>query len=117
MSGPTRCMFARSIIYSRLPPSLSLSQWCTHCFLCRHFHFHLYPDTSMFSDDFKMFVNGRPHRSADMTMYYSGQAVGKSVSVCMCTPCVCMYVHAYLHRHVFVVKAVMIYYCEAATGR
>ena len=71
----------------------------------------------MFSDDFKMFVNGRPHRSADMTMYYSGQAVGKSASVCMCTPCVCMYVHAYLHRHVFVVKAVMVYYCKAATGR
>ena len=46
----------------------------------------------MFSDDFKMFVNGRPHRSADMTMYYSGQAVGKSASVCMCTPCVRMYV-------------------------
>ena len=64
----------------------------------------------MFSDDFKMFVNGRPHRSADMTMYYSGQAVGKSASVCMCTPCVCMYVH----RHVFVVKAVMVYYCKVA---
>ena len=111
MSGPTHCMFARSIIYSRLPPSLSLSlsQWCTHCFLCRHFHFHLYPDTSMFSDDFKMFVNGRPHRSADMTMYYSGQAVGKSASVCMCTPCVCMYVHAYLRTSACVC-------CESSDG-
>ena len=44
--------------------------------LGKHFHFHLYPDTSIFSDDFQMFVNGRPDRSADMTMYYSGQAVG-----------------------------------------
>ena len=51
---------------------------------CRNFHFELYPDTSVFSDDFKLSVDGRERRHADMTVYYSGRAVGKYSVLCVC---------------------------------
>ena len=46
---------------------------------CRNFHFKLHPDISLFSNDFKLTVNGRFQRTADMSVYYSGKAVGTCV--------------------------------------
>ena len=54
------------------------------CSNCRNFHFELYPDTSVFSDDFRLSVDGRLRRNADMSVYYSGRAVGTYVCILYC---------------------------------
>ena len=54
------------------------------CPNCRNFHFELYPDTSVFSDDFRLSVDGRLRRHTDMSVYYSGRAVGMYSVLCAC---------------------------------
>ena len=68
--------------------------FCTY----RTFNFKLFPDTTVFSDDFKLSVNGRDRRHADMTVYYSGHAVGMFVifSLCLSIYTVCIVYKVYV---------------------